>query len=101
MCVASVFPRSFRRCWVVTNSPYAVPQDLVELGSEWGMAQSVWTIDLASMLAGHGVRHRFCTKNLGVDYSYADEVHEWFSWPPVSARTAITDNTQWTGILQT
>ncbi|XP_064612727.1 protein GUCD1-like [Liolophura sinensis] len=36
-----------------------------------GCGESVWTIDLAHLMALHSVRHMFCTTLLGVDKSYS------------------------------
>ncbi|XP_062506794.1 protein GUCD1-like [Corticium candelabrum] len=38
-----------------------------------GFGKSVWTIDLAHLLAQYGVLHQFFTETLGVDPSYADQ----------------------------
>jgi hypothetical protein len=41
--------------------------------NQQGFGTSVWTIDLAYLLAKYGVKHQFCTETLGVDPTYADQ----------------------------
>lgn len=41
---------------------------------ELQLTRSIWTIDLAYLMRRFGVRHRFCTRTLGVDKGYKNQV---------------------------
>ena len=41
---------------------------------ELRLTRSIWTIDLAYLMRRFGVRHRFCTRTLGVDKGYRSQV---------------------------
>lgn len=41
---------------------------------ELRLTRSIWTIDLAYLMRRFGVRHRFCTRTLGVDKGYKNQV---------------------------
>ncbi|XP_065760238.1 protein GUCD1 isoform X3 [Muntiacus reevesi] len=40
---------------------------------ELQLTRSIWTIDLAYLMRRFGVRHRFCTRTLGVDKGYKNQ----------------------------
>ncbi|XP_070331778.1 protein GUCD1 isoform X3 [Odocoileus virginianus] len=40
---------------------------------ELRLTRSIWTIDLAYLMRRFGVRHRFCTRTLGVDKGYKNQ----------------------------
>ncbi len=47
------------------------------------MHDSVWTIDIASIMKEYGIEHRFTTITLGVDTGYSNKVsiqHAYFSF---------------------